>query len=323
MTSDQSSQASDRHTSVDDGYVVAVDIGNSAVKISWRSVYGDGLSDHSGTGDSGVLECDSVGDTLRKTVIAYTRDQWARESTDILQELFGSHPVQWRVASVNATRIKQLRQAIARHRPDDSVWVISHRDVPMPSLVDEPDRLGIDRLVGAWAASRRHSGPLAVVDAGSAVTVDWINAGGAFAGGAILPGLALQTSSLGSGTDALPEVDWDIRERFLVPATNTADAIRLGILGGVAGAIDRLVDWYRDQAVATMNGSGTGAASTAETPDSAVTSDVLPKKSDIAIVITGGDAHAICPHLRNRYDHAANLVCEGVMELPDSPLAKS
>lgn len=314
MTADQSSprsdhpsQPSDRRSASSDECVVAVDIGNSAVKISWRSL---------SSGKPGS-------DTIRKTAIPYTRELWTRESTDMLQDLFGDLPVQWRVASVNTTRIKQLRQAITDHRPSDHVWVISHRDVPMPSLVDEPDRLGIDRLVGAWAASSRHDGPLAVVDAGSAVTVDWINADGAFAGGAILPGLALQTSSLGSGTDALPEVDWDIRERFAVPATNTADAIRLGILGGVAGAIDRLVDWYRAEKVISSIGSGTTVATDAKAVGLATQTDFMSNKNGIAIVITGGDAHAICPHLKNRYDHAANLVCEGVMDLPGSPSFES
>ena len=51
-----------------------------------------------------------------------------------------------------------------------------------------PDRVGIDRLLSAYAVVRRCESPAVIVDAGSAVTVDWVDAAGCFCGGAILPG---------------------------------------------------------------------------------------------------------------------------------------
>ena len=51
--------------------------------------------------------------------------------------------------------------------------------------------------------------PAVVIDAGSAITVDWISADGRFGGGAILPGLDLQSRALARGTEALPQIHWE------------------------------------------------------------------------------------------------------------------
>ena len=62
-----------------------------------------------------------------------------------------------------------------------------------------------------------------------------------FVGGAILPGLSLQTRALASGTDALPQIAWNSGASLPTPGRNTTDAIRLGVLLGLAGAVERLV----------------------------------------------------------------------------------
>ena len=46
-----------------------------------------------------------------------------------------------------------------------------------------------------------------VIDVGTAITVDLVNAAGAFEGGAILPGPRLAATSLAERTDALPCAD--------------------------------------------------------------------------------------------------------------------
>lgn len=52
----------------------------------------------------------------------------------------------------------------------------------------EPHRLGVDRLLALIGARRRHAGACVVVDAGSALTVDALDAAGAHLGGVIMPG---------------------------------------------------------------------------------------------------------------------------------------
>lgn len=65
----------------------------------------------------------------------------------------------------------------------------------------------MDRLAAAVGAAVRSPGsPLLVVDAGTAMTVDYVNASGAFAGGSIAPGVGMRLSSLSRHTSRLPQV---------------------------------------------------------------------------------------------------------------------
>ena len=245
--------------------IVAVDVGNSAVKLS---AGGTGLAT---TSRSVPLESPA----------------WPQQTMDWVRDQLGCQQAQWRIASVHRTAAEQLGRAISAAHFDARIHLVTRHDVPMRLRVDHPDRVGIDRLLSAWAASRETQRAVAVVDAGSAVTVDWIDASGEFQGGAILPGLNLQTASLAVGTDALPQIAWADAGRFQVPAKNTADAIRLGVLAGTAGAIDRLIDLYAQS---------------------------LDEPYDV--FLTGGDSAALSPHLRREHRQYANFVCRALLELP-------
>lgn len=134
----------------------------------------------------------------------------------------------------------------------------------MHTLYEEPGQLGIDRWLAALAAWDRVRGPVCVLDAGTALTVDIVDAGGDHLGGLIAPGLDLMRRSLTQGTaqlrvDALPDV-----ERF---ATNTADAIALGCResqrGLLAAVGARLAAAYPDARFAWFL-TGGGAADVRE-----------------------------------------------------------
>jgi type III pantothenate kinase len=115
--------------------------------------------------------------------------------------------------------------------------------VPIRAGVDEPDRVGIDRLLNAVAARdlvRPGQGAI-IVDAGSAVTVDLLDEDGTFAGGTILPGLRLMALSLRDYTAQLPLVDATGSLPSGPPGKNTEAAMKLGILYAVAGGIDAVI----------------------------------------------------------------------------------
>ena len=77
---------------------------------------------------------------------------------------------------------------------------------PLRVILDEPDKVGIDRLLNAVAANvvRRKDLPAFIVDCGTATTIDCVSADGAFAGGAILPGFELCARALHHYTALLP-----------------------------------------------------------------------------------------------------------------------
>lgn len=99
----------------------------------------------------------------------------------------------------------------------------------------QPESLGVDRwaaLLGAWSMRRA---PCLVVNAGTAITVDALNAEGEFLGGTITPGLRLMMQSLRTNTARL-DVDTRFAQVHDFP-DNTADAIYAGCLNAAVGAV--------------------------------------------------------------------------------------
>ena len=250
---------------------VAVDVGNTAVKLALRQ--GDHVINHA---------------------IKHDHTHWHIEAVDWVRGQLACRQTRWRVSSVHRHAAETLIEAIGGEANPAAVECVTFREVPLKIAVDSPMRLGIDRLLSAFAATRlvpsdARSDGLVVIDAGSAITVDWISETGCFCGGAILPGLALQSRALATGTDALPEILWSPDRHVQLPGKNTNDAIHGGILVGAAGAIDSLIDRYFSEA-------DDGASR--------------------SVVLTGGDATALSQYLRHSHQMHAHLVCRGLLELP-------
>ena len=90
----------------------------------------------------------------------------------------------------------------------------------------DPARLGVDRWLGVVAAWRQSGGPVIVISAGTAATVDFVDADGRHEGGHIAPGLRLLR-------DVLDRKTADVRPRASVesctaPGTNTEAAVSSG-----------------------------------------------------------------------------------------------
>lgn len=100
----------------------------------------------------------------------------------------------------------------------------------------DPAQLGADRwaaLIAAHGHGARHQ---LVVNAGTALTIDALDAAGRFLGGLIVPGPALMRRALDRGTAGLRLTEGAFDE---FPAS-TADAITSGALQACAGAIERM-----------------------------------------------------------------------------------
>ncbi|MDA8363708.1 MAG: type III pantothenate kinase [Gammaproteobacteria bacterium] len=107
---------------------------------------------------------------------------------------------------------------------------------------DEPSSLGADRWAALIAARKLFSGPACVVDCGTAVTLDALGADGTYLGGVILPGITLMRDCLCSGTAGIRCVDG--RDDSCL-ARNTADAVAAGTVYGLAGAVTRIAEEFR------------------------------------------------------------------------------
>jgi type III pantothenate kinase len=214
--------------------VLLADVGNTRIKLAV-------MQDH------GVVE-----GARRLPSVAHRQDLMSREfrPQNLEQWLAAAAPgpAVILVASVHEAAAVRLEAAVAevsatRHRPIRQRR-ISHADLPLAVLLDEPHRVGIDRLAGAAAAAlaKPQGRPAIVVDCGTATTVNMISSEGAFLGGAIVPGPALMARALAEGTSRLPEVAaLDHALPPAMPGRSTQAAIAAGIGWGIRGAVTRLV----------------------------------------------------------------------------------
>lgn len=120
----------------------------------------------------------------------------------------------------------------------------------------EPARMGVDRWLAMLGARRRHRGRLCVIDAGSALTIDIVSAGGQHEGGYILPGPALMERALLLDTDRVRFAE-DV-EYALAPGTSTAEAVRHGIALAQVGAVRLALDQVAGDPPALLFCGGAG-----------------------------------------------------------------
>lgn len=242
------------------GAILAIDAGNSRIK--W------GLHDGSAwlssaflpTGDATALEC--------------AASQWPP----------GVHAVVCNVAGVEAGA--RIGAALASRQCRVRWFSSTAEACGIRNRYDAPEKLGADRwaaLLGASALCPQR--PCLVVCAGTATTVDVLDASGEFRGGLILPGFDLMRRALAKNTAQLPLAQGD----FAALPRNTDDAIVSGCLHAQLGAIERMF--------AVLQGD-----------------DVTDNATQEALcVLTGGAAPRLAPHLDIPLRLRENLVLEGLV----------
>lgn len=138
---------------------------------------------------------------------------------------------------------------------------LKHSDIPLciNSQIKKPQQIGIDRILNAYAALKLYGKPCIVISAGTAITVDLIDASGEFKGGAIGPGFRLSLQALTQGTSRLPCIDAEKPARTC--GINTAEAMQSGVYHFCGSGVKTLVQKFaentsRVQAVVVTGGDG-------------------------------------------------------------------
>ncbi|TVX95815.1 type III pantothenate kinase [Cohnella terricola] len=104
---------------------------------------------------------------------------------------------------------------------------------------ENPKEVGADRIVNAVAGIEQYGAPLIVVDFGTATTFDYIDASGAYLGGAIVPGIGISAEALYQRAAKLPRIE--LSKPKSVIGRNTVAAMQSGIIYGYAGQVDGIV----------------------------------------------------------------------------------
>jgi type III pantothenate kinase len=223
---------------------VVVDVGNTRIK--W------GLCDATTVIDSASLPPDDSAAWQQQL------DAW---------HLTG--PLTWVVSGVHPARRDRLADWL-RQRGDTVHLVTSPAQLPLAVALEHREKAGIDRLLDAVAVNGRRppNTPAVIIDAGSAITVDYLDEQGVFRGGAIMPGWRLMARALHDYTALLPMVD--LTGAVTLPATATIPAMQAGIFCAVLGGVRELIARLRQQA---------------------------PRDTAPCVFCGGGDAAVLAPHL--------------------------
>lgn len=161
-------------------------------------------------------------------------------------------------------------------------------DMPLPIALDykTPTTLGADRVADACGAAGLHPGePCLVIDAGTCITVDFVDAHATYHGGAIMPGLRMNLQALHTFTAKLPLIDIEGVEKAPVLGRTTEESILAGTLGATLLALAGYVALYKEKAPA------------------------------LRVLLTGGDAERLMASGTKGWEHVPHLTMIGMNEI--------
>jgi type III pantothenate kinase len=199
----------------------------------------------------------------------------------------------WAVASVNPPAAARLAEVFGNLEITETRWFRSAADVPLPSRLGQPEAAGADRALAVLAARRWLTAGRRglVVQCGTAVTVERVDAEGVWEGGAIAPGLSAMALALSQRTAQLPEVGIGEDDP---PAWGgeTRSALRAGLAWGLVGAVRELIGRQsrpgeEAPAIVWTGGDAAWVARHVEGPSARVEPDLVLRGAALAAGFTG------------------------------------
>ena len=155
---------------------------------------------------------------------------------------------------------------------------------------NNPSKLGADRWAAMVGAHNEFGGNILVVDMGTAITIDYINAEGVHQGGQILPGLKSFFNILNQSTGSINtkiNINDTAAQDIKKWGKNTDDAVISGAMSAISGAINAAVFSFKIE-------------------------DSMP-----SVILTGGDAIYFKDLFDYSLSYRPNLVLEGLARILD------
>src|SRR5690606_26517853 len=164
-----------------------------------------------------------------------------------------------------------------------SFFVELNGETPLPieNCYQTKETLGKDRIAAAVGAFHLYPGKnVLVIDAGTAITYDFVNEKGQYLGGNISPGIEMRFKALNQFTGRLPLIEKKDFENLF--GNTTEDAIRAGVQHGIVFEADKAIDTFKEF------------------------------YRNLNVIITGGDADFFDKKLKNSFFVHFNLIAIGL-----------
>jgi type III pantothenate kinase len=225
----------------------------------------------------------ATGEAIIKQTNIPTPDWFGRKAAALVRRFAGKQPVEGAMLCSVVPRVTPLvRQAVHRglklEAREFSARTVRGVGIDYP----KPKTIGADRLANSIAARQRFGAPVAVVDFGTAVTFDVVDAKGNYTGGIIAPGLAAMTDYLHEKTALLPRIKIVEPERVI--GKSTRQAMLAGAVFGYRGLVRELIQELKREM----------------------------KTPHLPVVATGGYAKLIAAGLPEIFAVEPNLTLEGL-----------
>ena len=168
----------------------------------------------------------------------------------------------------------------------NAILLNSTTPLPIINLYDTPHSLGNDRIALVVGATVNFpNSNVLVIDAGTCITYDFINANKEYLGGSISPGIKMRYNALHHFTSQLPLLKNE--ESAPLTAKDTPTSIHSGVINGTLAEIDSIILRYTEQ------------------------------YPEIKVIVTGGDVKFFDKGLKNTIFAIPNLLMEGLNEILD------
>jgi len=169
-------------------------------------------------------------------------------SLDELTHHYRQHPAGAVLVSSTSRPGQELRTQLGLEPDVYFLALDGMTPVPIEKQYDTPHTLGTDRVAAAVGAATLFPGePCLVVDMGTCITYDYVHYAGElaiFAGGMISPGFHMRFRAMHAFTERLPLVEPTETDPPLL-ARNTRQAMEAGVVNGLLGELDGIIDAHR------------------------------------------------------------------------------
>lgn len=201
--------------------VVALCVGNTRTRVAWLA-------------GTEVHDPQSIENTDAQAVAAAARQLKARYSGKAFV-----------IAAVNKPVAEKLETLLTAE--GDVYRIGRDLQIPINHALDDASTVGQDRLLDAVGAYSKLKEACVIVDAGTAITIDFVDGEGTFHGGVIAPGVRMMLRAMHQQTDALPDLGYEPPKPERGPfGKDTAHAMRLGVTNALIGLVRCTVEKFAE-----------------------------------------------------------------------------